>query len=88
MQVLSAKRQEENCTGRYLKGLKIHNVERFCESKSLNETQVQSQYFISCVESKNNIQIKMTCHRVIGGGCIWFGISLMNAQMLAESVSQ
>ena len=40
MQVLSAKRQEENCTGRYLKGLKIHNVERFCESKSLNETQV------------------------------------------------
>ena len=40
MQVLSAKRQEENCTGRYLKGLKIHNGERFSESKSLNETQV------------------------------------------------
>ena len=29
----------------------------------------------------------MTCDRVIGGGCIWKGISLMNVRMLAVSVS-
>ena len=30
----------------------------------------------------------MTCHRVIGDGCIWEGISLMNAWMPAVSASQ
>ena len=40
------------------------------------------------VECTNNIKIKMTCHRVIGDGCIWEGILLMNAWMLAVSFSQ
>ena len=30
----------------------------------------------------------MTCHRVIGDGYIWAGISLMNYWMPAVSVSQ
>ena len=30
----------------------------------------------------------MTYHRVIGDGCIWEGISLMNAWMLSVSVNQ
>ena len=30
----------------------------------------------------------MTCHRVTGEGCIWEGISLVNAWMPAMSVSQ
>ena len=30
----------------------------------------------------------MTCHRIIGDGCICEGISLMNAWMPAVSVSQ
>ena len=31
------------------------------------------------VECTNNIKTKITYHRVIGDGCIWGGISLMNA---------
>ena len=31
--------------------------------------------------SKNHIIIKITCHRVMENGCIWEGISLMNASV-------
>ena len=32
------------------------------------------------------MKIKMTCHRIIGDGCIWEGISLMNARCVSHSV--
>ena len=35
MQVLPAKREEENCTGRYSKGLRNQNGEHVCESNNL-----------------------------------------------------
>ena len=40
MQVLPAKRQEENCTVRYSKGLKNQNVGHLCESNNFDEIQV------------------------------------------------
>ena len=40
MQVLPAKRQEENCTVRYPKGLKNQNVGHLCESNNFDEIQV------------------------------------------------
>ena len=38
------------------------------------------------VESTNNIKTKITHPRVIGDGCIWEGISLMNAWWVSQSV--
>ena len=35
----------------------------------------------------NNLKIKIICHRVIRNGCIWEGISLMNACRQSQSVS-
>ena len=35
MQVLLAKRKEENCTGRYSKGLRNQNKEHLCKSNNL-----------------------------------------------------
>ena len=78
--VLPAKRQDGNCKRRYSKGLRNQKEEHLCKSNNLDEIQVYSLiYSISFVESINNIKIKMTCHRVIGDGCIWKGTSLMNA---------
>ena len=40
-----------------------------------------------CVESTNNINIRITCHRIIGDRCIWERKPLMNAWMVAVAVS-
>ena len=39
MQVLPAKRQEENCTGRYSKGLRNQTGEHLSESNNFDEMQ-------------------------------------------------
>ena len=87
MQMLPAKIQEENCTGMYLKRLRNRNG-----NIVVNQTALMIHKSSLCslfpVESTNNIKIKMTCHRVIRDGCIWEGILLMNARMLALSFSQ
>ena len=77
--VLPAKRQDGNCTRRYSKGLRNQKEEHLCKSSNLMKYKSSLLYSISFVESINNIKIKMTCHRVIGDGCIWKGTSLMNA---------
>ena len=65
----------KNQNGEYLANL--------CESNSL-ETQVMlpkvMNYPEFFFESTNNIQIKAIFHKAIADGCIWLGISLMNAQ--------
>ena len=65
----------KNQSGKYLANL--------CESNSL-ETQVMlpkvMNYPDFFFESTNNMQIKAIFHRAIADGCIWVGISLMNAQ--------
>ena len=40
---------------------------------------------MSLIVATNNIKIKIT-HRVVGDGCIWEGISLMNACWVSQSV--
>ena len=42
MQVVPAKRQGENGTGRYSKGLRNQNGEYLCESNNFDEIQVTS----------------------------------------------
>ena len=41
-----------------------------------------------CAERTNTIKTKITCLRLIADGCIWEEISLINAWILAVSVSQ
>ena len=36
-------------------------------------------------ESTSNIKIKITCYRVLGDGCIWEEISLMNTWWVSQS---
>ena len=38
------------------------------------------------VESTNNIKIEIRQHRVVGNGCIWEGILLVNACWVSQSV--
>ena len=90
MHLLPAKRQEENCTERYSKGLKNQKGNIFKKQATLkHKTSLYIQWIsrnlISRVESANNIKIKMTCHRVTRDECIWEGISFMNAWMLVVS---
>ena len=76
-QVLPAKRWEENCTGRYSRGLRnqIENILWIC----MNQTSLRyKSYSLSELartlfpdENTINIQSKITHHRVIGDGCIW-----------------
>ena len=65
-----AKRREESCTGRYLRGLRNEN------GKHLLNLWI-----------KHSRNTKITHHRVIGDGCIWEGISLVNVSRMNESVS-
>ena len=36
------------------------------------------------VKSTNNIKTKITCHKVVGHGCIWEEIWLMNAYWVGQ----
>ena len=53
MQVLPAKRQEENCTGRYSKGLRNQNREHLCKSKNPDETSLVSSYDYTAIGPVN-----------------------------------
>ena len=77
--MLPAKRPEEKFVGRHSKRLRNQN-----EAHLLKNILARTLFL---VESTNVIKIKMTCHRVIGDGCICEGTWIMNAWMLAVSVS-
>ena len=87
---------KENCTGRHLKGLKNQNGEHLINLSKSNSPEIQVIFrsyndelarTLFPFESTNNIKIKITRHRCIGDGCIWEGISLMNAFQVSQSVS-
>ena len=67
MKLLPAKRQEENCAGMYLKGLKNQNGEHLV-SQVLWSTghSIDLARTLFPFKSTNNIQIKVTHHKVIG----------------------
>ena len=78
MKVLPPKREDENCMGMYLKGLKNQNEKylvNLYESNNLG-TQVISPMCSELArtlihfESTNNMKITVTRHTVIGYGCI------------------
>ena len=73
-----------------MRRLRNQNEEHFvnlCESNIL-ETKVPSglAWTLFPVESTSKVKIKITHHRVIGDGCIWEGISLINACWVSQSV--
>ena len=91
---VKAKRRDKNCSGRHSRGLRSQNWEHLvnlCESNILQKQvifPIQGQNFISVLpgESTNDIEIKITHHRVIGNGCIWEIISLTNACRLSQQL--
>ena len=71
-------RREENCTGRYSRGLRNQNgdyLRNICESNILKRKRISQTFCLA--ESKYNVKIKIT-HKVVGDGCIWEVLSLMN----------
>ena len=89
MQVLPAKRQEENCTGMYLKGLKNRNGEYLVSLSKSNNLEIQVIFPISELdrslfpfESVNNIKITIELLEMDECG------KKYHLRMLAKSVSQ
>ena len=94
MEVLPAKRQEGNCTGRYSERLRDQNGEHLvnqCKSNNLETVHI----FYSCALNQPEpyflfilqiTKIKVTRHRVVGDRCIWKGISC-NKCLLSQSLS-
>ena len=52
----------------------------------VNQTSLKHKRTLFPVESKKKKKIKIACHRVIGDGCIWEGISLTNACLVSQLV--
>ena len=44
----------------------------------MNQTSLKQRRTLLRLERKNNLKIAIARHRVIGDGCIWERISLMN----------
>ena len=78
MQILLAKRQEENCTGSYSKAVKNQNGNYLVDLYESNNLEIQVIFLIGSelfrtlypFESSNNIKIELNRHRVIRDGCI------------------
>ena len=88
MQVLPAKKQDRSSTRMYSKRVRSQSEKHLaipCKHRSYSFIPYSLTRTLFPVESTDNIKTKVTTHRVIGGGCMWEGISLFHQALNAVS---